>query len=173
MFFRAWMRPTDTISGAVWCLLPRVADRHFKTCKTFDPSIKTIPNHQQQLAWTTDYLTTGCTDWLDTDLETFILPSKGNDVFRSSVPKKQWGLTATDLQDEMCAARHQRLVLSGCFSHCWHVLGCEWRLKEAQGRCVKKNNQAVTHEHLSVSRFLIEQASHTKRTHARTFQSQT
>ena len=45
---------------------------------------------------------------------------------------------------------------------------CEWKPGEAQGHCVKKNNQAVTHEHLSVSQFLIEQASHTTQTHTDT-----
>lgn len=48
---------------------------------------------------------------------------------------------------------------------------CEWKLGEVQGRCVEKNNRAVTHEHLSVSQFLIEQASRTEHTH--TFGSET
>ncbi len=46
------------------------------------------------------------------------------------------------------------------------LLNGSWERR--RGRCVKKNNQAVTHEHLSVSQFLIEQASHTKHTQAHT-----
>lgn len=70
------------------------------------------------------------------------------------------------------------LELSGWYSHCWlivvvvDVVVVVMEAERGQGYCVKKHNQAITHQHLMVSQFLIEQASHTK--HTRThFQSQT